>query len=531
MLLRPKGLWLQITRLQVCIIFFLSIEVKATETDITDLPREVVLHMVQWLNHEDAISFSQTCHHFHGYSDDINYSSFKKALMRFPVPRWNLERRLSINIGAAVQRLYWTGRQCPDIYRRYCYLMAAGRAGHMDAAREAGQMLINSSEVQIPVELTLKALQKAVPELKGVLLSWDICQLDEGQHDNPIVADYRKKYKDQCDKLYHKVVTFELLYVDNRYQFWYGLDKMLKEFREIESSCIRELQDVVGDTRCPELEFILSVQEDDSIHTERAYLERVLGALEEVQRAAQLGMYTVGSFFKNPHDLQEAIDSVVNRLKGLEVLRVEVYLKNQDRFKHLPIFWEYLGSLYLARGQTEEAYQAVCKMMDLKLNGSFIEYVEMMYFLRPVPEINGMPMKNVLHLISPQVAFKNDRDTIPLTVVASLLGNIPKYPLFPKDLYSFINYFARGRDPSQEVRQFRREWNPLRAFGLQLNALRFPDQKENYHAMALFYEQRHPDDPMGARNDLAGNQITILNPTRAEAAKKVQRKYESRQNL
>ncbi len=518
----------------IIILSALTISTTTNANQLTYLPDDVIVRVTHFLPPEDAFKFTKTCSKVHKLLPKIKEGQlpnlykaigrdYLASIMSFDPPHWRPLNKMPPAVRGLIHDWYLSGRKVKDPFKRFCYLMAAGRAGHYYAAIEAGAMLNESSPINplerdqvegeviyhgIPCVVTLEDLIRAVPELSfPVVQEWDICKLGEELIDDPIVNKiydkYSKAVSEACDTLDDDL--FIMKDPEKAKDRFIALAPIVRKqtsraISQLDASSqttdeVKVSKKLISQNQI----FFLAVVPTvliDGVKKMLKIIRRLDLTSDDIEEETRT-QYT--NFLQHaPHfiDYLRTVQEEEPDIQGFRLLN--------SQYSGIPLYWAFLGTYYAFTKQNSKQVEVLEKTIELRLNAESCGNMGDA-LTEACVALNNANMEKLLELAkAAKIHFW----------LSGLLGNTDSLDDLVDDYIDeekapHMLLKCAGEDLRKQREVFELLWNflPLNAFILQLNAIRYPDRKDVYNAMLKFFESItiHPN-----------TKYYKLNPLRAE---------------
>jgi len=513
----------------------------ASEFPLMELPQDLLVYTSQFLNTNDACSLTQVNKRLAGLGERIRHNQLphmyaaigkdhNKSIIQLPHPRGKIADALPSFMRILVHQWYFKGRAQEDPYKRFCYLMAAGRAGHHYAAIEAGELLIDSKPeaelldqenrnvggAVIPCLVTLEDLMRIVPELSiPAVQEWQISKLEEKIIASPELREFYEDHERSVNKMsYDKDVL-----VNNPK----SVEEAIKYLHEI----IKSIEDLF-DENLQRLACIQAYDQEEYLAL-KEYLSYMKTNYEFSYFKDCINRYGEALPILEEHDPNNRSENLsVNDHEERSSLKIYLpglhsYMQEKQNqrinhdakksatlyslFMNLPIYWQLQDQICIDNDFFSQRQGYLERLVELNLSGeSFRKLAHATY-------INYRVAQNS----EPGITLELFNKLYPLQLSACLLGDDLDSSYFLK----YIDDAKSGKNEAegtmlleqQRLEDSFAQWNPMTAFVMQLNILRSPDNHMPYVIASEYYKsyiKRDGEVITQARAEAMANLINII---------------------
>lgn len=490
-------------------ILLLILQIKPCQSTnpFESMPKDVFINLTWYLEPADIICLTGTCRKLRNFRPQIIKESlphvYKKidqdiatAFMQFDHPKWDLKEKIPFQVLFLAHMWYLHGTKLDDNYKKFCFLMAAGRAGHFHAAVEAGHMLLRLGSEEKPLDMArdeigqahipcivlLKDIETIVPQFADkAIQKWSIMKLDSAICDDQLAQDFQNQFQQKSADVFKR---FNLINVSNLHEQY-----IIDFIQQVNSQHLQLIDETIlslSKIKIRSLEF--DVLEKFLIYEKRNSLSHTsLHALNAIIEK---------TFFSRDFDFtSENISLIFNltfkiskKLRKNELAELEFFIDENLDLQSNALFVLLISHYFNLYSEVSKQYCYNLKLRQIKLSG-LIEF-ELAESLRRSNLITEDSDYNQVQETAIEYQYH--------CILGALLGNQLAVGKITEDL----GFYRLLKENEPETLAQFSIFAPMQAFALQLNSLAQPINEQLISTMADFYYR-------SLRRDLQGHLVEL----------------------
>lgn len=182
-----------------------------------NISKDLLLKVSGYLTPQEALQLSKVSRRFHSLKNELKKvqlpnlykemnGNIQDSFFTFNLlPTWKLEEKIPTEMKTLIHDWYLRGLKEKSLYKKFCYMMAAGRAGHYQASLMAGEMLIKSP----PKDLQGKNLLNFIHILENNAKSWNIRKKDNPLYLPWIYSHFKHTFNTENENTIPLILTLD----------------------------------------------------------------------------------------------------------------------------------------------------------------------------------------------------------------------------------------------------------------------------------------------------------------------------------